>query len=446
MYILRGDSIVFVRIHRNFVYILFILCSFLLIVSGCASDHSTISSARATPSPTFQGIVAPICNSSCAVGNVAGTRAFIDTWTNIHLFQSFDYHIHNAAAIAKYYDFIWGADPRNVAAYRAGNPNITLSYYLSFFRDSGVFGNTDTHQSLNFWRTQHPDWILYRCDRVTPAYEDNQNNVVPFDFTNPDLVQWQVQIYALPASQHGYDAIAADNLNMENLIGACGSYKNGKWVQRYTGATNDSQWRADVVTWVTRMQEALHALSHPLVLIPNLGIGVVPLNDVALQQVVSHVDGILDEGGFTDYGQGYMTDRDWLQMVQFIENVQTQHKAYYNVNEFPSSLSRSDIEWALASYLMCKQHTASLFISLIQQYGADLHDTLYLPQIGEPRVDMYQGQNVYWRDYTHGISIVNPSSSASYTIKLTGQYTDLDGNPVGQTITLPPHSGEVLLF
>ena len=95
---------------------------------------------------------------------------------------------------------------------------------------------------------------------------------------------------------------------------------------------------------------------------------------------------------------------------------------------------------------MCKEHTAAISISLEQQYGIDLHDNFKLAQIGSPHGEMYQGQHVYWRDYSHGLSVVNPSSSATYTVKLPGQYTGLDGGNVGQTITLPPHSGAVLLF
>lgn len=441
----------FMHSSNKYVSILLILFSCMILLSSCGSTGtgSNQKSAQLTPLPTFQGAVTPICNDThCAVNStVPGGRPIIDTWNNIHLFQSFDFHVHNPAAIAPYYDFIWGADTNKVAIYRANNPHITLSYYITFFRDSGTYGHLDAHQSLAYWKTTHPDWILYRCDRTTPAYEDNQYDIVPFDFTNPDLVQWQVQNYALPASQHGYDALAADNLNLENLIGACGSYKNGKWVQRYSGDVNDPQWRADVLTWVTRMQQALHALAHPLALIPNLGIGVVPLADPILQQVVNHIDGVLDESGFTGYGQGYVTDNNWLQLVQFISNVQEQRKAYYIVNEFSSSaLSQADIEWALASYLMCKQHTASVFISLVQQYGSDLRNNFYSANIGSPRYNMYPGEHVYWRDYTHGMSVVNPSSSATYTVKLPGQYVDLNGRPVGQTITLPPHSGKVLLF
>ncbi len=443
--------------YRKFGCVLLALFSFLLLFSSCASASSgtkqnqdVSSSSKLTPLPTFQGAVTPICSDAhCAVnGTVPRGRATIDTLNNIHLFQSFDYSINNPASIASYYDFIWGADPRKVSAFRAGNPNITLSYYISFFRDSGDFGRSDMHQSLAYWKQVHPDWILYQCDRTTPAYEDGQLNVVPFDFSNPALVAWQIQNYALPASQRDYNAIAADNLNMENLIGACGSYnKNGQWVQRYSGDTNDPKWRADVLTWATRMQQGLHALQHPLALIPNLGIGAIPLADSYVQQVVQHVDAILDEGGFTNYGHGYVTDGDWLQMIQFIKNAQAMSKAYYIVNEFSSSsLSSSDIQWALASYLMCKEHTAALSISLVQQYGVDLHSNFNLAQIGSPRGEMYQGGNVYWRDYTHGLSVVNPSSSATYTVKLPGRYTDLNGGAVGQTITLPPHSGAVLLF
>ena len=314
----------FMRSPGKFVCILLVLLSFLLSLTSCGSASSNTqqkqnsSSSQLTPLPTFQGAVTPICNGAhCAVsGTVPGGRATIDTWNNIHLFQSFDYHVQNPASIAPYYDFIWGADASKVNAFRAGNPNITLSYYISFFRDSGFFGRSDMHQSLSYWKSVHPDWILYQCDRTTPAYEDGQLNVVPFDFSNPDLVAWQIQNYALPASQRGYDAIAADNLNMENLIGACGSYnKNGQWVQRYSGESNDPKWRADVLAWTTRMQQRLHSLQHPLALIPNLGIGAIPLVDTYVQQVVRHVDAILDESGFTNYGHGYVTDGDWQQMM-----------------------------------------------------------------------------------------------------------------------------------
>lgn len=437
-----------IRLLNKYLSALFIFVSIVLIMSSCVSPsvNNPKTKATATTVPTNPVVATPTpgCNQTTCVPTDSQLRPFVNTWANIHLFQSFDYDIDNPAPIAKNYDFVWGADPTKLAAWHS-NPNILLSYYISFFRDSGTFGSTDAVQSLTYWKNVHPDWILYQCDRTTPAYEDGES-AVALDITNPAVIAWQVQTYAIPASQHGYGALAADNVNVENLVGACGHYnKNGQWVQLFSGDQNDLRWREAVLSWVTGMQQALHSLPHPLELVPNLGIGSIPLSDPTLQQIIAHVDGVLDERGFTAYSKGYLTDNYWVQMVQFISAVQQEGKAYYIVDEVPS-LNPDNTEWALASYLMAKQHTAAVSISGSQQYGVNLYSSQYSAAIGTPRDSMYQGQGVYWRDYTHALVVVNPSSTASYTVKLPGQFNDLNGNPVSQTLTLPPHSGQVLLF
>jgi hypothetical protein len=411
-------------------------------LSGCGqAAQNTASSTQKTGQPVNSTPV------PCTQSNCHGIRPFIDTWNNIHLEQVFSYNINNPATIAKYYDFVWGADQNQLAAFRAGNPNIMLSYYMPFHRDSGTFTNMDLGKShdLAYWKNLHPDWILYQCDRTTPAYEDNDPNM-PLAFANPALVDWQVQTYAQPASEAGYDALAADNVNLENLYGACGYYQNGKWVQRYTGQSDDPQWRADVVSWATRMQNALHALKHPLALIINFGLGSISPNDQYVQQLIHHTDGILDEGGFTNYGNGYITDNNWVQLVNLIKEVQSLKKPYYTIDEFSTkNLSHDQIQWALSSYLMAKEHLATVFISSNQQYGSDLRYPEYNANLGTPEGEMYKDQLVYWRKYSNGLVVVNPSSSSSYSIQLNGSYVDSYGNHPGKSLTLQPHSGMLLL-
>lgn len=421
---------------------LLVLLSLLLLLSfsGCSLTPGANGKITATGTPTW------MLTPATTYSSLPGTRPFIDTWNGVHPFQSFDYNIDNPSAIAPYYGFVWGTSVNNVAAFRSTNPSIFLSYYFSFFRDSGVFGNQDASHNLAYWQKVHPDWILYQCDRKTPAYEDGLPNI-PFNFTNPAVIAWEVQTYAVPASENGYDAIAADNVNMENLIGACGYYQNGKWVQRYTGQINDPQWSADVATWITKMQHALRLLHHPLALIPNLGLSPsFSPDDPALQQVVGHVDGIVDEAGFTEYSQGYLTGDQWVQKIQFIQSVQQLHKAYFIENEF-HSVGRSEIQWALASYLMCKEHAAYIAITGAQEYGVDLRYQEYNAGIGSPLGEMTKEQQVYWRSYTHGLSLVNPSPNTTYTVTLPGgeNFVDLYGNKIAQKVTLPPHSGLVLL-
>jgi hypothetical protein len=369
-----------------------------------------------------------------------------DTWNGIHLAQIFDYNMNNPALVASRYDLVWGAELGNMSGFRAGNPNIFLTYYLPFHRDNGTFYDSGALHSLSWWKANHPDWILYQCDRVTPALEFGEP-FIPLDFANPAVVAWQVQTYAQPASAAGYDGLAADNMDLQNLYGACGLYVDGTWVQKYTGALDDPQWNADVLSWLTRMHTALHQLPHPLALVPNLALIDVPFSDPIVQQIIANVDGILDENAFTQGGNGYLTGSDWTQTIQFIERVQQQQKPYYLINQFPT-VDNAAVEWAVSCYLMGKEHASALAITSVQGYGTAMWHAGLDAQIGTPTGAMYTAQGVYVRPYSGGLSIVNPSADTTYSYALgSGQsYTDLFGGNVGPTITLPPHSGVVLLI
>jgi hypothetical protein len=194
------------------------------------------------------------------------------------------------------------------------------------------------------------------------------------------------------------------------------------------------------------MQQALHHLKHPLALTPNLSFSSDLSNDPLVQQVVSYSDGVLDEGGFTHYGSNDLSDQDWLQKIQFIEEIQRQKKPYYLIEEL-QSINDAELQSALASYLIGKEHTMALFVSGTDDYGVEHWYNEYNTQIGSPKGSMYRMQNVYARDYSHGLSIVNPSATETYTLTFNSRvsYVDLYGNAIGQTVEMPPHSGMVLL-
>ena len=402
-----------------------LMCVLLLSATGCVSSKTATLDAQITVQPKF---------------------TYVDSWNNIHPFLMFDGLIVNPVGVAPRYDVVSSAKWYNVSQYRAANPNMFLTYYMPFHRDNGTFTDNLAILSLSQWKAIHPDWILYKCDRVTPAYEFG-DPAIPFDFSNPAVENYQVQTYGVPASLAGYNGVTADNVNMENLFGACGTYQNGKWVQRYSGQYNDARWQADVVNWITTMQQSLHSLSHPLALVPNLGYGpsLTPTSPL-IQQIVAHSDGILDEAGFTHYGSAYLTDQYWTQAIQMSNVVQNQGKPFLIVNNFPV-LNRAAVQWALSSYLMAKGHYCEIYISTTQNYGIDAWYNEYNAQIGSPTNAMYYSQMVYWRNYTKGLSVVNPSSKSTFKVTLDPSFTyvDLYGNFVGQTVVLPPHSGLVLL-
>src|SRR5258705_12844906 len=99
-------------------------------------------------------------------------RPFVDSWNGIHLYQVFDYKISDFASIARFYDFVWGVEPWHVSDWRNSNPNIFLTSYIPFSRDRGTFSNS-TPGTLAYWQQVNPDWVLYTCDKMTPAYMFN---------------------------------------------------------------------------------------------------------------------------------------------------------------------------------------------------------------------------------------------------------------------------------
>jgi hypothetical protein len=94
---------------------------------------------------------------------------------------------------------------------------------------------------------------------------------------------------------------------------------------------------------------------------------------------------------------------------------------------------------------MGKEHLATIFMSAMQQYGSDLRYPEYNANIGTPEGEMYKDQLVYWRKYSNGLVVVNPSSNSSYNVQINGSYVDSYGNHIGKNLTLQPHSGMLLL-
>lgn len=62
--------------------------------------------------------------------------------------------------------------------------------------------------ALPWWQENHPELVLYTCDRKTPAWEcfagEGCSHVsVPFDLTNPGTLAFQIEEGVLPALQAG---------------------------------------------------------------------------------------------------------------------------------------------------------------------------------------------------------------------------------------------------
>ena len=170
----------------------------------------------------------------------------VNTTTSLPLFVTFDAGIpaanisSNVTPFVGQEQFVWGADPDpdKLSSWRLASPDIQLSYYMPFSRAPAASKGFD----LDFFLQNHPDWVLYQCDRETVAFWDGQTaptGSVPIDFTNRDVIEWQVKNQSVYAAKMGYDAMAFDNFGDGARQGAnpgkaCGvKLRNGTWAPRF---------------------------------------------------------------------------------------------------------------------------------------------------------------------------------------------------------------------
>jgi hypothetical protein len=168
-------------------------------------------------------------------------------------------------------------------------------------------------------------------------------------------------------------------------------------------------------------------------------------------QLYKYLDIAVDERGFTNWGrgpEGYLSGSMWLTNMQALQSLDADGKGFVTINEMPEDfdmVTQAEKQWAIANYLLVKGRYSYIAITGVQEYGHLFITPEYSAAIGHAIAPMYQSQNVYMREFSSGIAIVNPSSVQSFPIiLLPGIYQDLYGNKV-DTLTLGKRSGIVLI-
>lgn len=392
-----------------------------------------------------------------AVANASPLRSALpaDTTLGIHLAQPYNYRepiVHGRAhGDSGVVDYVWGAvgNPGDV-------PGATTRYgtYSPWGRDSH-------DRPLAWFVAHHPTWVMYTADRRTPARLFGDPSPV-LDTTNPQVQVWiESQEAAQLAS--GFDGISWDNGVVYNVGHAVGHYDAvGQWIQLYSSAETDSTYAHAQVAAYAAVTSAINSAY------PN---ATETLNqpfhcDAVWSLPLASTDMILDEEGFTNYGNastpyvstapGDGCSNDWLQRVQeYVRLQKNLGKGLVLLNEEPYPVSsymtdtnhraRTDLQWALANYLLVKYSHTYFWWGGVQQYGgAPPVEHEYAARVGSPVGDVHPAEGVFMREYTNGLAIVNPDPAHTVTIRLPRGYRNLYGESVA-SLTMPPHSGNVLI-
>ena len=420
----------------------------------------------ASPSPTPSSSPSPSPNPSPTETPPAQSAYIDDTWTGIHVFQPFDnfdnkYIIppSQAAADGPRYNAVWGSNSgQMVAAWKTNNATIRTSYYLPLGTDALTDQFGDLGHGIDWWQQNHPDWVLYECDKTTIAYVGGIPEV-PLDISNQSVVQYLDDLAGGYAEANGYAAVGVDFAEVNNPTGGGGGGSRGcgvwtqnhtVWVQKFSGQQVDPAYAAAVLNYLATFRHSLHGMQRPLALWGNNVPGTKNYGDATEQQVIGDLDIVEDESGDARYGH-YADNVYFNNRVRWARYIQGLGKGYMPTGLWhETQLTNAEIEYAIASYLMSKEQASALTADPYGYYGQEHYYPAYQAAVGRPCAEMYKPvatDDVYFRKYSGALAVQSTSGSQTYTVSLPqASYTDA---VTGQTVTSPvqvtPFDGLVLL-
>lgn len=383
-------------------------------------------------------------------------------------------------ADANRYDAVWGSF--NPAPWRSANPSALVGRYYIPEEDNMLISGHD----INWWLANHPDWILYACDsngNPTKDYAYTPGDGfadVPLDMHNPAVVQYQQQQSLLPyAVANNYNALSIDEVIFRDIMEGgnpklgqtvktgeygCGIYQGSTFVKRYTGPT-DPQWTVDLLNWIKTLRTTLKTnptyAPKNIALMVNHPVG--STTDPNENTLISNIDVVLDETGFSDYGnyQGQQYSRLFAATVQYMQWAQSHAVGIVIIDKFAAdtyTVTPLQLEYSMATYAMGDQRGADLFVvgnnGPGYGYGAEQYYSQYATTLGSPCGPYYGGASydpsnpaIYYRRYVRGMVVVNsgslPQASETATL-LNHTYKDIFGRAVTNPLTVNSNDAYVL--
>jgi hypothetical protein len=369
---------------------------------------------------------------------------FPRTHDNIHLEMVFNYGLTKSQLSMEtgVVDQVWGSDWANLPK---GMYNVA---YIPISVDNFT-------KSVKWYKTNHPDWLEYKCDQKTLAFEFGAKNLAPLDFTNPAVQAFQHANWIDAPLAAGYAGIGVDTMDLTNDWQRCGHYDTGgNWVRQYTGNSDDPAFRRDLLDWESATYAHVHKQSPTATMQVNVTYHFgEPLADN--QRLMTTTDLLFDERGFTNWGVAPAVPRpaDWETIVNQLDYVQSKGICYMTNGEEPELTANIPQEarlWVIGNYLLVKNNCTYMYMTGNtstggQDYGLLVTFPEYGIAIGHPTGAKCKTQGVWERRYSNGLTLVNPYN-AKATVKLpAGNWVDVNGNAVGPTITLTKQTAQVLL-
>jgi len=345
-------------------------------------------------------------------------------------------------------EICWGAN-----VYR---PDFYGAWYWPSTRDS------DTNHTIDWYKQNHPDWIVFNSDRVTFFQEFYYQNkaLVTLDINNPEVREYQRSILAARIAE-GYPCIAFDNVELANngadathrrhgvwvgsTYDANGNRLTGTWNQLYAGVSNDADYADALIDYIAWMRAEVNALGAALMINGTYQ----PTDPARMTRLLQSCDIYFSENA-PAHGDGTdLTDARWLTFFDVVTPYVQAGGVWFNSQQFIGTnfagVPNAEKSWMVANFLLMRGQRS--YFSADQSSTFRTYDATWLPLVGAPLEVAQAVGSVYQRRYTEGFVAVNPSSSIATTVTVpAGVWTDQFGAGVAPgSHPMAPKSGLVLI-
>ncbi len=346
----------------------------------------------------------------------------------------------DAVALANRVDVILatkGSFAGRVTAMKQANPRLRILDYLNA-------SFAQANQAPPFY----PDsW--YARDATGALVRSNNFGNYLMDISNADWVKNVVYRCKNFVATDGYDGCFLDMLGTAPIRG---NYLTSQPINNATGRPwTDSEW----LNATTALAQKVATRNRDLIVGGNgLAQGTVYFSATApTSRLWPALNGAEAEVFVRGPSQGvttYRSEGDWKADVDMLVDAGNRGESLFAVTKLWIAANADQVKgwhkYALATFLLGTNGKSYFRFTAAQTYDGLTADHPY------DRVDVggatgayakVAGGGVYRRNFTKGISLVNPTSS-TYTVSLGGTYKDLDG-VARASATLAPHTGEVFV-
>jgi hypothetical protein len=330
--------------------------------------------------------------------------------------------------------FIWAA--------KSISRGVITSIYQPIDRD------LDRGHDAGWYRANFPDRIVYQCDRTTPAtlYQYNWGAYAPVDVTNPQVRQYIMDRFIMPALAEGTTAIALDNASLRNDAKRCGVFRNRQWTQLFSGEQRDPAFSGAVLDWISWLHQRIAQRGGLLALNAK-----VDEDDPAgTRRLIASGDIWLMEAGFTRDCRERVADGRWRVRMD-LARWGAARMPWVDLDKScasPEHLSLEEAQWIVGNFLIAKGPQSYLAVT----HDGDPNMTLRYPPSLNPRVGRPLGDaeqvagGGMVRRFRDGLVAVNPSSTTPLDLAIpNGSWRTPDGQPISGNLHIPPTSAAVLL-